>query len=639
MFKNMKLGQKIAGGFGFVVLIAVVLSITGWRGVSSVSGSMALLGQANGCVDGLNKCAMLRRDFADRGFKKAEGESEDAADKWEKAYEELLTDLQTMDKSDGLSSSMHEQLKSIQGQMTSYKSAFEKQKTARKMKDDAFKIWGKIGWKISGAITGEVNKIIVPARKAADASGNVTEIAKWAHIESEYHQEIMERFLLLRVCAVYLIATNDDAQITGYRSQTEKLAAGVAKWKSTLESEESLRSVVKQIEDSVNEYNAAGNEYIAGIMQARNSDKEMGVAAKSIVEGFALLEEDVNKSSETLAARMNALSVCLGIGGVIIGIFLAIVVTRSITKPINLIIAGLTDGSNQVSAAAGQVSSASQSLASGASEQAASLEETSASMEEMSSMARQSTANAQTARDLAGEAQSSADKGAEAMTRMSKAIDDIKNSSDETAKIVKTIDEIAFQTNLLALNAAVEAARAGEAGKGFAVVAEEVRNLAQRASEAARSTSAMIEESVKNSDSGVAISQHVSASFDEISEGNKKVNALVGEIASASSEQAQGIEQVNMAVGQMDSVTQSNAASAEESASASEELNAQAEELNQMVQRLRALVGGNSATAMTASSPMPTQGGARRRATPSTAAVCELDAAPAVESEAELARF
>jgi methyl-accepting chemotaxis protein len=290
----------------------------------------------------------------------------------------------------------------------------------------------------------------------------------------------------------------------------------------------------------------------------------------------------------------NSNAVMLGGAGVaiVVGCVLACVITIGITRPINRIIAGLTSGAEQTTSAAGQVSSASQSLAEGASEQAAAIEETTASVEEMASMTRQNASNAEEAKNLAASANGSAQKGSTAMGRMSQAIDDIKKSSDETAKIVKTIDEIAFQTNLLALNAAVEAARAGEAGKGFAVVAEEVRNLAQRSAEAARNTADMIEGSVSNADNGVQISQEVEAALTEIAEGSGKVNDLVGEIAAASNEQAQGIEQINTAVTQMDQVTQKNAANAEESASASEELSAQAEELNSMVQQLRGLVEG-----------------------------------------------
>ncbi len=243
----------------------------------------------------------------------------------------------------------------------------------------------------------------------------------------------------------------------------------------------------------------------------------------------------------------------------------------------------VTQGTEQVASAGQQISAGSQSLAQGANEQASSLEEISSSLEEMSSMTKQNAENANQAKTLAGEANANAAQGKQAMARMSDAINKIKDSSDQTAKIVKTIDEIAMQTNLLALNAAVEAARAGEAGRGFAVVAEEVRNLAQRSAEAAKNTANMIEESVKNAEEGVAIASDVAKSFEAIAGSNSKVDDLIAEIAAASQEQSQGIDQVNTAVAQMDKVTQQNAANSEESASAAEELSSQAEELQKMV--------------------------------------------------------
>jgi methyl-accepting chemotaxis protein len=297
--------------------------------------------------------------------------------------------------------------------------------------------------------------------------------------------------------------------------------------------------------------------------------------------------------ARTTATWLQGLAV---IAGVVLAIGLAVLITLSITRPLERVIEGLAAGSEQVSSASNQVASASQQLAEGSSEQAASLEETSSSLEEMSGMTRQNADNSRQADAIAKEAQQAAQRGVQMMAEMGGAIQYIKEGADATAKIIKTIDEIAFQTNLLALNAAVEAARAGDAGKGFAVVAEEVRSLAQRSADAAKNTSALIEQSQQRADGGVAITGEVRTSLEEIAGTVSKVTQLVSEIAAASEEQAQGIDQVNNAVAQMDHVTQGNAANAEESASASEELSAQARELSYMVGVLVRTVRGAKAS-------------------------------------------
>jgi methyl-accepting chemotaxis protein len=268
---------------------------------------------------------------------------------------------------------------------------------------------------------------------------------------------------------------------------------------------------------------------------------------------------------------------------------------------INTVMQNLEDALGHVASSISQVSSASneiargaQSLAESSSEQASSLEEVSSSLEAMSSMTRHNAGNTNQAMILASEARVAANDGDISMKHMAMAINQIKQSADNTAKIIKTIDDIAFQTNLLALNAAVEAARAGEAGKGFAVVAEEVRNLALLSADAAKNTANMIEESVKNADGGVKITAEVAQSLNRIVERTGKVGDLIAEVAAVCNEQAQGIEQVNVAVSQMSQVTQQNAANSEESASASEELSSQAAELANMVREFKLSADGGA---------------------------------------------
>jgi methyl-accepting chemotaxis protein len=356
---------------------------------------------------------------------------------------------------------------------------------------------------------------------------------------------------------------------------------------------------IDSTEEAAQDYRTAMNSLLEHWLELNEIGKQRGVAGDAVLAlaqetaaaGMSGAETIAEDASTRLATASTTMIVGLGIG-LIVGIALAVVITRSITGPLRRIIDGLSSGSQQTASAAAQVSSASQSLADGASRQAAAIEETASSVEEMASMTKQNASNASKARDLAATAKSSADKGGDAMGEMNKAIDDIKQSSDATARILKTIDEIAFQTNLLALNAAVEAARAGEAGKGFAVVAEEVRNLAQRSAEAAKNTAEMIEESVRNAESGVSISRKVDEALGDISEAAKQVNELVADIAAASQEQATGIDQINTTVAQVDQITQTNAAGAEESASAAEELSGQAEELGWMVRELINMVGG-----------------------------------------------
>ncbi|HKK90443.1 MAG TPA: methyl-accepting chemotaxis protein [Desulfobacteraceae bacterium] len=321
--------------------------------------------------------------------------------------------------------------------------------------------------------------------------------------------------------------------------------------------------------------------------------QEMITAAKTLAD--AGLEE-----TETIAqSAMNSLNtsstvMLIGLAvALILGIFLAVTITLSITRPVRRIIDGLNSGADQVASASGQVSASSQTLAEGSSEQASSLEETSSSLEEMASMTRQNAENATQGDTMMKETGKVIAQANDSMEGLSNSMGEISKSSGEISKIIKDIDEIAFQTNLLALNAAVEAARAGEAGAGFAVVADEVRNLAMRAAEAAKNTAELIEDTVKKIDEGAQMTTSARESFIQVEKSSSKVGELVGEITAASSEQTQGIDQINQAVADMDKVTQQNAANAEEAASAAEEMSAQADEMKQIVEELVTMVGAS----------------------------------------------
>ncbi|MEP6618726.1 MAG: methyl-accepting chemotaxis protein [bacterium] len=239
--------------------------------------------------------------------------------------------------------------------------------------------------------------------------------------------------------------------------------------------------------------------------------------------------------------------------------------------------------STQVAAAGSQVASGSADLARRASHQAAGIEEIASSLYEMSATAREGSDKAQRARTMAEHTKTAVGEGVASMHELTSAIAQIKASGDETAKIVKTIDEIAFQTNLLALNAAVEAARAGDAGKGFAVVADEVRNLAMRSAEAAKRTSALIEASVLHTRAGVDLNQAALSKLTQIDSETVRIVGIMQEIAAAGVQQAEGMAQVNRAVELLNASTQQVAANAEESAAAAEELGAQSASLLDVV--------------------------------------------------------
>ena len=637
--KKLKLSTKLAAGFGAIIIIALVLgalAITRMSAVKTTAGRIALENVPEVAVANHVERSSLRTMYEMRGY----AYTEEAAflDGTRKNLAEVKRFLGEA-KAHGASSPRLAQLKE----------AAEKAETAalqyEQLVDETVRITGSLGKNKA-----QMNEAATAFMDACDTfwvsqlkslNEDIT-AATAGKLSEEKLQERVRKIVLcndiadagykVRVGAWKAIATRDPADLKATMALFTEINSKLDELKAITKLEKNLQQIA--------DCRGAGESYRKGMEQfltnwlAREEvgKRRLEVANAVLAQAQATAElgmKDTTQATSGAATALGAANMVLifGLGAaLVLGVGIAYFLTRSITRPIMTVAQALSTGADQTAAAANQVSSSSQALAEGANEQAASLEETGSSLEEMSSMTKRNTDNAQRANELARQARQSAESGATDMAAMTTAMGDIKASSDEIGKIIKTIDEIAFQTNILALNAAVEAARAGEAGAGFAVVAEEVRNLAQRSAVAAKETAAKIEGAISKTALGVQLSTKVSTTLQEIVTRARQVDELAAEVASSSKEQSQGINQLNIAIGQIDKVTQNNAANAEESASASEELSAQAESLKEFVAVLLALAVGQkqqdvrSAPPATHLHPVQKPTAAKRPVTPTHAA-------------------
>jgi methyl-accepting chemotaxis protein len=584
MFKKMAIGKKIVFGFASVLLILAVVGVVSYRAIltsaagfthyreMAVDTNLAGRLQANMLMVRMNV-----KDYLITGSDKDLKQYEEYTENMEGFMEEAQKEINNPERAALIDDAdeLHE------GYETGFKRVVDFMNERNKLVTNVLNVDGPL---MENTMTDIMNSANTDNDMAAAFNTGIG----------------MKHLLLARLYMAKFLDENSQAAVDRVHEEFEKMQGYLDILDKELQNPE-RRDMLATISKAKTRYTNTfdtlvkiiydRNEIITGTLDV------MGPKIAKEIEDVKLSIKGVQDvlGPELVASnsRNSTIITVLSIIALAVGCFLAFIITKAITGPLNIIIAGLSEGANQVTSAAGQISSSSQSLAEGSSEQAASIEETSSSMEEMSAMTKQNSENAGQADTLMKDANQVVSTANESMGELTHSMADISTASEETSKIIKTIDEIAFQTNLLALNAAVEAARAGEAGAGFAVVADEVRNLAMRAADAAKDTAELIEGIVKKVGDGSTLVSSTNDAFIQVSDSTNKVGSLVSEISEASSEQANGIEQVNVGISEMDKVVQQNAANAEESASASEEMSAQAEQLKDYVGELVALVTGS----------------------------------------------
>ncbi|GHV57004.1 hypothetical protein FACS189460_2800 [Deltaproteobacteria bacterium] len=331
----------------------------------------------------------------------------------------------------------------------------------------------------------------------------------------------------------------------------------------------------------------------------QRDDIERAKYSEAVVAAAATLRDAGNQRAWQTAANSGAtLRVVMWIlalgalASLVLSAISALVLIRGITRPINVLIRRLTEGSREVGQASGALSAAAREMLDGAKGNSSSLSDISSAVDDLNSMTLRNAQDSGQASELMAQVKNSFSLAEKSMIQLTQAMTDISASGSQIAKIIKTIDEIAFQTNLLALNAAVEAARAGEAGAGFAVVADEVRNLAIRSADAAKGTSELLASTIGGINSGAEMVHKTAENFSSVEIQVNTVSNLFSGVAEASREQSDNIARIKDSMVNMDTVSRESTAQADESARSARELADQASVLHDAVNDLTMLVHG-----------------------------------------------
>ncbi len=334
MFKNLKVSWKLRLGFGAVVCITLALGGYSWIAFQAVEKATDLVADATMAGDCVGQLRKHRMDFSLHGFELAEGEEKNDAEHWAEGIQSLNSQLEQLHATPGVSEKQIGLIEEASASMPGYEQAYQQTLDARRKQDEAFKNWGTIGWAITDRIKVVVNETILPGQKAAKEAGDLEGLDRWSRIDHQFAEGVVEPFFLLRVTAVYLLATKADAQWEGYEKQSAAAAEGVAQWAELVKDDPKLSEAARQIQADLENYGANGQAFYDSALETRAADTAMidtAVAVTSSINGMA---DDVRQVMASQLARSKATMFVLILVGAGAGVFLAIVITNAIVKPV-----------------------------------------------------------------------------------------------------------------------------------------------------------------------------------------------------------------------------------------------------------------------------------------------------------------
>lgn len=598
-FKSMKLGKKIRLGFAIGIVIAMIIGAIGWNGINNIRSQMSIYAEWSyidmimneGVTQNFLKLSsVLQRYLYDINFSdnsdvnKAFSDINEGIKEWKSlvsAYPDLMKVVDVLEK-----------------RVQSFKSTTTENDQSINKCNEIRKNWDKIVNDAVAFLEQTMENIIDPAKEQAEKAKDIPQMVKWGAIDMVMNEGVIANVLKLQTNAHDYATKKDDAHWKLFVQACKAAKDGLSEWRETLSGESKMEQAAGQIDTYLSDFKKYGDQFHTETM---NRNKLLDQLHQELNKIFALLEDTMEKIidpekekhvetalREQKQSEMEMIAVCLV--GLILSLLLSEFFRSTSVGPIQQMIEYLSSLTDNLEKASETSTEISRQLADSSASQAASVEETSASLEELNAMTAKNSENSVEADAYMKSANQTIGKVDKSMNELIETMKNMTKASEETSKIIKTIDEIAFQTNLLALNAAVEAARAGEAGAGFAVVADEVRTLALRSAEAARNTADLIESTVTQINQGSSLVSDTNEQFAKVQESTQQVEKLITEISNASKEQASGIDQISRALSQIDESNQKNTASADQSAQASDDVCNQVIQLRECIDEIQAMV-------------------------------------------------